>query len=96
VFLQRWGKENQTAPIAPDVKNTRPVTLTSRRRVRSPDWRRELRHAQKGRGAENEAGQGGGASRDKKGVWTLNRGGGVIGGGTACVETEVPRLFVGK
>ena len=33
-----------------------PVTLTSRRRVRSPDWQRERRHAQKGRGAENEAG----------------------------------------
>ena len=44
------------------------VTLTSRRRVRSPDWRRERRHAQKGRGAEKEAGQGGGASLDKKEV----------------------------
>ena len=32
----------------------------------TPDWRRELRHAQKGRGAENEAGQRGEAPRDKK------------------------------
>jgi len=50
----------------PDVKNTRPVTLTREEACPPPDWRRELRHAQKGRGAENEAGQKGGASRDKK------------------------------
>jgi len=38
-----------------------PVTLTSRRRVRCPDWPRERRHAQKGRGTR----EGGGASVDE-------------------------------
>ena len=50
-----------------------PVTLTSRRRVRSPDWPRERRHAQKGVGREKEAGQGGGA-------WLVK---------SACVDGEL-------
>ena len=62
------GKEEERSPLfcgasttsprhfAPDVKNPRRVTLTSRRRVRSPDWRRERRHAQKGRGTRERGG----------------------------------------
>ena len=56
VVGKREAGQAESPPGTADIKNTRPVTLTSRRRVRSPDWQRERRHAKKGRGTREGGG----------------------------------------